>query len=44
MEKLTGVSVHPLLRRGVFFSHRDMHTILNDVEKVIRLSRKMTDI
>ncbi|CAH1999643.1 unnamed protein product [Acanthoscelides obtectus] len=28
-EKITGKKVHHLLRRGVFFSHRDMHTILN---------------
>ena len=34
IEKATGKPVHHLLRRGVFFSHRDMHTILNDVEKV----------
>ncbi|TRY71769.1 hypothetical protein TCAL_04770 [Tigriopus californicus] len=33
MEKLTGVPVHHLLRRGVFFSHRDMGVILNQVEK-----------
>jgi len=33
IEKATGKPVHHLLRRGVFFSHRDMHTILNDVEK-----------
>ncbi|KAK2711595.1 tryptophan--tRNA ligase, cytoplasmic-like [Artemia franciscana] len=25
--------VHPLLRRGVFFSHRDLHVILDCVEK-----------
>uniref|UniRef100_A0A1B6KZX3 Tryptophan--tRNA ligase, cytoplasmic n=1 Tax=Graphocephala atropunctata TaxID=36148 RepID=A0A1B6KZX3_9HEMI len=28
-EKVTGKPVHHLLRRGIFFSHRDMHTILN---------------
>jgi len=28
-EKVTGHRAHHLLRRGVFFSHRDMHTILN---------------
>ncbi|XP_054260719.1 tryptophan--tRNA ligase, cytoplasmic [Macrosteles quadrilineatus] len=28
-KKVTGKDVHPLLRRGIFFSHRDMHTILN---------------
>ena len=33
MEKISGKPVHHLLRRGIFFSHRDMHTILNEVEK-----------
>lgn len=33
MEKVTGKNVHHLLRRGIFFSHRDMHTILNSVEQ-----------
>ncbi|CAH0551840.1 unnamed protein product [Brassicogethes aeneus] len=28
-EKVTGKPVHHYLRRGIFFSHRDMHTILN---------------
>ncbi|CAH0747414.1 unnamed protein product [Bemisia tabaci] len=28
-EKVTGKPVHHLLRRGIFFSHRDMHSILN---------------
>lgn len=28
-EKVTGHKAHHLLKRGVFFSHRDMHTILN---------------
>lgn len=32
-EKVTGKSVHHLLRRGIFFSHRDMHTILNQKEQ-----------
>lgn len=27
-EKLIGKPVHHLIRRGVFFSHRDLHTIL----------------
>ncbi|CAH1163499.1 unnamed protein product [Phaedon cochleariae] len=31
-EKVTGKKVHHLLRRGIFFSHRDMHTILNNFE------------
>jgi len=33
MEKVTGKKVHRFLRRGVFFSHRDMHKVLDDVEK-----------
>jgi len=33
MEKITGKKVHHFLRRGVFFSHRDMHKVLDDVEK-----------
>lgn len=33
IEKITGKSPHHLLRRGMFMSHRDMHTILNEVEK-----------
>ncbi|XP_053613352.1 tryptophan--tRNA ligase, cytoplasmic [Plodia interpunctella] len=28
-EKVTGHKAHHLLKRGVFFSHRDMHSILN---------------
>ncbi|CAB0015190.1 unnamed protein product [Nesidiocoris tenuis] len=32
-EKVTGKPVHHLLRRGLFFSHRDVHTILNLVEQ-----------
>jgi len=32
-EKIIGKPVHHLLRRGVFFSHRDMHMILDKVEK-----------
>jgi len=31
-EKVTGHKPHHLLRRGIFFSHRDMHLILNDFE------------
>nr|XP_053651231.1 tryptophan--tRNA ligase, cytoplasmic-like [Cherax quadricarinatus]XP_053651232.1 tryptophan--tRNA ligase, cytoplasmic-like [Cherax quadricarinatus] len=31
-EKLTGQNPHHFLRRGIFFSHRDMHRILNLVE------------
>lgn len=31
-EKITGKQAHHLLRRGIFFSHRDMHSILNQYE------------
>jgi len=31
-EKVTGHKPHHLLRRGIFFSHRDMNLILNDFE------------
>lgn len=27
-EKVTGKPVHHFIRRGIFFSHRDLHTIL----------------
>lgn len=33
IEKVTGKPVHHFLRRGIFFSHRDMHQILNLVEQ-----------
>ncbi|XP_021357023.1 tryptophan--tRNA ligase, cytoplasmic-like isoform X1 [Mizuhopecten yessoensis] len=33
IEKVTGKPVHHLLRRGIFFSHREMHVILDKVEK-----------
>jgi len=32
-EKVTGRKAHHLLRRGIFFSHRDLHFILNQYEK-----------
>lgn len=32
-EKVTGQKCHHFLRRGIFFSHRDMHTILNLYEE-----------
>ncbi|XP_043480423.1 tryptophan--tRNA ligase, cytoplasmic [Leptopilina heterotoma] len=32
-EKVTGQKPHHFLRRGIFFSHRDMHTILNLYEQ-----------
>lgn len=32
-EKLTGQKPHRFLRRNIFFSHRDMHRILDAVEK-----------
>lgn len=31
-EKITKKPTHHLLRRGIFFSHRDMHSILNQYE------------
>mmetsp|Transcript_2922 Transcript_2922/g.6083 ORF Transcript_2922/g.6083 Transcript_2922/m.6083 type:complete len:420 (-) Transcript_2922:444-1703(-) len=33
MEKLTGTKAHPLLRRGVFFAHRDLKELLDAYEK-----------
>ncbi|GBG83838.1 hypothetical protein CBR_g37637 [Chara braunii] len=33
IERLTGQRAHPFLRRGVFFSHRDLNEILNLYEK-----------
>lgn len=32
LEKIAGKPVHPLIRRGIFFSHRDLHTLLNMIE------------
>lgn len=32
-EKITGRKPHHFLRRGIFFSHRDMHTVLNLYEQ-----------
>ncbi|KAJ3407909.1 tryptophan---tRNA ligase [Chytriomyces confervae] len=32
-ERLTGVRAHPFLRRGLFFSHRDLGSILDRFEK-----------
>ncbi|KAL1131148.1 hypothetical protein AAG570_012385 [Ranatra chinensis] len=32
-ERITGKPPHHLLRRGIFFSHRDVHLILNAVEQ-----------
>jgi len=32
IEKVTGKKLHPLLRRGIFFSHRDLDVILKKVE------------
>lgn len=31
--KLTGRPAHPLLRRGVFYAHRDLEELLNAYEK-----------
>ncbi len=33
IEKLTGRPANHLLRRGIFFSHRDLNVILDNVEK-----------
>ena len=33
MEKLAGKPVHPMLRRGLFFAHRDFVSILDRIEK-----------
>jgi tryptophanyl-tRNA synthetase len=33
IEKITGRPVHHFLRRGIFFSHRDLHTILTAHEQ-----------
>lgn len=32
-ERLTGKKAHPLLRRGIFYTHRDLDEILNCYEK-----------
>jgi len=32
MERLTGQKPHHLLRRGIFFSHRDLDWVLNNYE------------
>ena len=32
-ERLTGRQAHPLLRRGVFYAHRDLEELLNAYEK-----------
>lgn len=32
LETVARKPVHPLIRRGIFFSHRDLHTLLNMVE------------
>eukprot|EP00242_Pyramimonas_sp_CCMP2087_P012249 CAMPEP_0198214162 /NCGR_PEP_ID=MMETSP1445-20131203/38403_1 /TAXON_ID=36898 /ORGANISM="Pyramimonas sp., Strain CCMP2087" /LENGTH=436 /DNA_ID=CAMNT_0043889213 /DNA_START=1 /DNA_END=1308 /DNA_ORIENTATION=+ len=33
VERLTGMPAHPLLRRGVFFAHRDLKELLDAYEK-----------
>ena len=33
IEALSGMQAHRFLRRGIFFSHRDLHTILEKFEK-----------
>lgn len=32
-EKVTGKKVHPWIKRGIFFAHRQLNEILDDVEK-----------
>jgi tryptophanyl-tRNA synthetase len=36
IERVTGKKVHRFLRRGIFFSHRDLHQILDYYEKGIK--------
>jgi tryptophanyl-tRNA synthetase len=33
LRKACGGELHPMLRRDFFFSHRDLHLVLNDIEK-----------
>lgn len=33
IEQVTGKKAHPLLRRGVFYAHRDLKEILDAYEK-----------
>ena len=33
IERVTGKPAHPWLRRGLFFSHRDMNLMLDNYEK-----------
>jgi hypothetical protein len=33
IERLTGRSAHPFLKRGIIFAHRDLHEILDLYEK-----------
>jgi hypothetical protein len=33
MERLTGKPAHPFLKRGIFFAHRELDTILDCYEK-----------
>src|SRR5690349_12671860 len=33
LERIAGRPVHHLIRRGIFFSHRDLHTILTNHEQ-----------
>ena len=39
MERLTGKPAHPWLRRGMFFSHRDMEEILDAYEVLAKPHR-----
>lgn len=36
MERVTGKKIHRFLRRGIFFSHRDLHQMLDLYEKGIK--------
>jgi tryptophanyl-tRNA synthetase len=33
IERLTGRTAHPFLKRGIIFAHRDLHEILDLYEK-----------
>ncbi|XP_058468046.1 tryptophan--tRNA ligase, cytoplasmic isoform X2 [Malaya genurostris] len=32
IERISKTPIHPLIKRGIFFSHRDLHALLNMVE------------
>lgn len=37
LERVTNMAAHPWIKRGVFFSHRDLHVILDHVERGDRI-------